>query len=67
MLCFLPPPQLRSMIDHHKMMCGCAICNNSKYSQESLNAWRREKKKNMKDKADNSCRRRKGEFTQAYK
>ena len=21
-------PQLRSMTDHHKMMCGCAICNN---------------------------------------
>ena len=26
-----------------------------------------EKKENMKDKVDNSCRRRKGEFTQAYK
>ena len=24
----LEPPQLRPMIDHQKMMCGCAICNN---------------------------------------
>ena len=28
MLCYLEPPQLRLMIDHQKMMCGCAICNN---------------------------------------
>ena len=27
MLCSLAPPQLRPMIDHHKMMCSCAICN----------------------------------------
>ena len=30
----LVPPQLRPMTDHHKMMCGCAICNTSKYSKE---------------------------------
>ena len=34
----LAPPQLRPMTDYHKMMCGCAICNTSKYMQESLNA-----------------------------
>ena len=37
----LAPTQLRPMTDNHKMMCGCAICNISKYTQESLNAWRR--------------------------
>ena len=36
MLYSLEPHQLRSMIDHQKMMCGCAICNTSKYFQESL-------------------------------
>ena len=35
----LAPPQLRRITDHHKMMCGCAICNNWKYFQESSNAW----------------------------
>ena len=30
----LAPPKLRPMIDHHKMMCGCAIYNTSKYFQE---------------------------------
>ena len=30
----LAPPQLRPMTDHHKIMCGCAICNTSKYFQE---------------------------------
>ena len=40
MLCYLAPPQLRPMIYNHKMMCGCAICNTSKYFQELLNAWR---------------------------
>ena len=49
------------------MMCGCDICNNSKYMQESLNAWRREKLKIMKDKAENSRGRKKGELNQAYK
>ena len=39
----LAPHQLRTMIDHHKMMCGCAICNTSNYFQESLNAlWRKQ-------------------------
>ena len=49
----LAPPQLSPMTDNHKMMCGCAICNTSKYMQESLNAWRRKQLKIMKDKADN--------------
>ena len=31
----LAPPQLRPMIDHHKIICGCYICNTSKYFQES--------------------------------
>ena len=35
----LSPPQLRPIKDHHKMMCGCAICNTSNYFQELLNAW----------------------------
>ena len=52
MLHSLVPPQLRPMTDHHKIMCGCAICNTSKYFQESLNAWRRKQLKIMKDKAD---------------
>ena len=34
MLCSLAPPQLRIMTDNKKMMCVCAICNNSKYMQE---------------------------------
>ena len=38
MLSSLAPPQLRSMKDHQKMICGCAICKTSKYFQESLNA-----------------------------
>ena len=63
----LAPPQLRPMIDNHKMMCGCAICNTSKYMQESLNAWRRKQLKIMKDKAENSRGRVKDELTQAYK
>ena len=67
MLRSLTPPQLRSMIDNHKMMCGCAICNTSKYMQESLNAWWRKQLKIMKYKAENSRGRKKGELTQAYK
>ena len=59
MLCSLAPTQLLPMTEHHKMMCGCAICNNSKYFQESLNAWRRKKLTIMKYKADNSCGRKK--------
>ena len=50
----LAPPQLRPMTDNHKMMCGCAICNTSKYMKEYLNAWRRKKLKITKDKAENS-------------
>ena len=57
----LAPPQLRPMKDNHKMMCGCAICNTSKYMQESLNAWRRKQLKIMKYKADNSLGRGKDE------
>ena len=55
------------MIDRHKMMCGCAICNTSKYFQESLNAWRRKQLKITRDKADQSHGREKDELTQAYK
>ena len=33
MLRFLAPTQLRSMIDNHKMICGCDICNTSNYFQ----------------------------------
>ena len=47
MLRSLVPPQLRPMTDNHKMMCGCAICNTSKYMQESVNAWRRKQLKTM--------------------
>ena len=54
MLRSLAPPQLRPMTDNHKMMCGCAIFNTSKYMQESLNSWRRKQLKIMKEKADNS-------------
>ena len=35
MLRSLAPPQLRPMADNHKMICVCAICNTSKYMQES--------------------------------
>ena len=54
MLSSLEPPQLCPMTDNHKMMCGCASCNTSKYFQSSLNAWRRKPLRIMKDKADNS-------------
>ena len=50
---YLGPPQLRPMTDNHKMMCGCAICNTSKYMQESLNSWRQKQLKIMKNKAHN--------------
>ena len=49
------------------MICGCAICNNSNYMQESLNTWRRKQLKIMKEKAENSRGRGKDELTQAYK
>ena len=55
------------MTDNHKMMCGCAICNTSKYMQESLNAWRRKQLIIMNDKAENSRGRGKYELNQARK
>ena len=67
MLCSLAPPHLRPMTDNHKMMCGCAICNTSKYMKEYLNACQRKQLKIMKDEADNSRVRGKDELTQAYK
>ena len=57
----LAPPQLHPMTDNQKMICGCAICNTSKYMQEYLNAWRRKQLKFMKEKADNSRGRGKDE------
>ena len=62
----LAPPQLRPMTYNHKMICGCVICNTSKYMQEYLNAWRRKQLKIMKDKAETSRERGKGELNQAY-
>ena len=67
MICYLAPPQLRPMTDNQKMMCGCAICNTSKYMQESLNVWRRKQLKTMKEKAENSHGKGKDELTQDYK
>ena len=63
---YLEPPQLQPMTDHQKIMCGCAICNTSKYFKESLNEWRRKQLKIMEDKADNSRGRKKYELTQSY-
>ena len=65
MLGYLEPPQLSTMTDHHKMMCGSAICNTSKYFQDSLNAWWRKLLKFIKDKSDHSLRREEYELTQA--
>ena len=45
MLPSLAPPQLHPMTDNNELMCGCSICNPSKYMQESLNAWRRKQLK----------------------
>ena len=67
MLRSLARPQPRTMIDNHKRMCGCAICNTSNHFQESLNARQQKKSKIMKDKSDNSRGRGKDELTQAYK
>ena len=55
------------MTDNQKKMCGCAICNTSKYMQEYLNAWRRKQLKIMKEKSENSRERGKDELTQDYK
>ena len=65
-MCYLAPPQLRSMTDHLKMMCGCDICNTSNCFQELLNTWRRIQLKIMKDKADNSRGRKEDELTKSY-
>ena len=65
MICSLAPPKLLPITDNHKMMCGCAICNTSKYMQESLNAWKRKKLKIMKEKGENLLGRGKDELTQA--
>ena len=54
MLRSLVLPKLRPMTDNKKIMCGCAICNTSKYIQESLNAWRRKQLKITKEKEENS-------------
>ena len=59
MLRSLAPPQIHPITDNHKMLCGCAICNTSKYMQESLNAWKQKQLKIMKDKAGNSHGRQK--------
>ena len=67
MLRSLSPPQLHTMTNNDKMMCGCAICNTSKDIQEPLKAMRWKQLKIMKDKADNSRGREKYELTQAYK
>ena len=67
MLRSLAPPQLRPMTDNHKTMCGCAICNTSKYMQEYLNVCRRKQLEIMKDKSEKAHGRRKDELTQAYK
>ena len=67
MISSLAPPQLRPIIYHHKMMCGCDICNTLKYLQSSLNSWMRKQLKVMKDKSDNSRGRVKDGLTQAYK
>ena len=55
----LSPPQLRPLTYNHTIMCGCEICNNLKYFQESLNTWQRKQLKIIKDKADNSRGRKK--------
>ena len=67
MLRSLAPPKLSPMKNNHKMMCGCGICNTSKDMQESLHPWRWKQLKTIKDKAENSLGRVKGELTQAYK
>ena len=66
-LCSLTSPQLHPMTDHHKMICGCSICNTAKYFQESINAWWRKQLKTMKYKEDNSCGKKKYELNQSYK
>ena len=67
MFCYLAIPQLRPMKNHHKVMCGCAISNTSKYFQEWFNVWRRKQLKIIKYKTDNSSGSNKYELTQSYK
>eukprot|EP00978_Attheya_sp_CCMP212_P013623 scaffold34204_cov39-Attheya_sp.AAC.6 len=55
----LVPPELRPMTDRHKIMCGCTICNTSKYLQTSLNAWRCKHMKHMEVQANASRSRAK--------
>ena len=57
MFCSLAPPELRPIIDHHIMMCGCVIRNTSKYFQQSFKAWQQKQLKMMKDKSNNSSGR----------
>ena len=33
MLCYLAPPQIHRMIYNYEIICGCALCNTSKYFQ----------------------------------
>ena len=55
MLRSLSPPQLFPVTDHQNFICGCAICNTSKYFQESLNEWRRKQLKIMTDNHKMMC------------
>eukprot|EP00978_Attheya_sp_CCMP212_P009286 scaffold21956_cov70-Attheya_sp.AAC.2 len=66
MLRLLVPPELRPMTDHHKIMCGCTICNTAKYLQTSLNAWRRKHMKHMEAQANASRSRSKAMLLDAY-
>eukprot|EP00978_Attheya_sp_CCMP212_P024273 scaffold76016_cov51-Attheya_sp.AAC.2 len=66
MLRSLVPPELRHMTDRHKIMCGCTICNTSKYLQTSLNAWRRKHMKHMEVQANASRSRSKATLLEAY-
>jgi hypothetical protein len=66
MLRSLVPPELRPMTDQHKIMCGCTICNTSKYLQTSLNAWRRKHMKYMEVQANASRSRSKATLLEAY-
>eukprot|EP00978_Attheya_sp_CCMP212_P030587 scaffold112901_cov35-Attheya_sp.AAC.1 len=66
MLRSLVPPELRPVTVRHKIMCGCTICNTSKYLQTSLNAWRRKQMKHMEVQANASRSRSKATLLEAY-
>eukprot|EP00978_Attheya_sp_CCMP212_P017892 scaffold48234_cov60-Attheya_sp.AAC.6 len=66
MLRSLVPPELRPIPDHHKIMCGCTICNTSKYLQTSLNVWRHKHMKHMEIQANVSRSRSKATLLEAY-